>query len=360
MLLPFLVATSLSAQERKTGNPWALSANYFYGSILEHSPNIGHLITGHPTGLLVSYDRKTFGEKSWQRIYNYPDVGLSFLFQDMKNAYLGENYGVYAHYGFYFFNRKLLLKAGTGLSYNTNPYDPDTNYRNNAYGSTLMSSTFLLLNYKRKIYEQLGFQAGLLLVHYSNGNFKAPNTSTNTFAFNLGLNYSIGTENAPTYIPRTENDDYSEPVHYNFVFRGGIHSSDVIGMGQYPFYIFSAFADKRISKKSSFSLGAELFLSKMLEELIYYKSVAYPEENVSGEEDAKRVGVFAGYELHIGEFSGFVNLGYYVYYPYEFEGKVYERLGLRYYLSEDWFVGMAVKAHAAKAEAAEFSVGYRW
>lgn len=360
-LLLFLCVNGflLSAQEKDPPKPWALNFDYFYGSTLEHSPNIGHLITGHPEGVMVGYDVKTFGEKKWQQIYNYPDWGFSFVFQDMKNQHLGEHYGLYAHLGFYFFNRNLLLKVGTGLSYSTTPYDPISNYRNNAYGTTLLSTSLFMLNYKKTLYKNIGFQTGLILVHYSNGNFKAPNTSTNTLAFNVGLNYSFNTQNMH-YIPSTGKQPYSEPVHWNIVFRGGIHSSDIIGMGQYPFYVFSVYADKRVSRKSSFTLGSELFFSEMLEELIYYKSVAYPEEQVSGDEDSKRIGIFGGYQLHLNQFAVFVNLGYYVYYPYDFEGRVYNRLGLQYRIFEDWFLGVSVHAHTAKAESGEFSVGYRF
>lgn len=358
-LLLLFVCSFVSAQETKSKTPWSLDASYFYGSIWEHNSAMGHLITDHPQGFLLSYSRKTLGTEAWERYYNRPDVGYSFLYQDMGNPNLGDHYGVYAHLGFYFLKRNLLLKTGTGIAYNTNPYDQNTNYRNNAYGTSLLSSTFLMLNFKHGIFENLGFQTGVVLVHYSNANFKAPNKSTNTIAFNLGLNYSWNTENLPGIIHVEQKQHYSEPVHYNFVIRGGVNSSDIIGMGQYPFYIFSVYADKRISWKSGFMAGAEIFFSGMLEELIYYKSVAYPEETVSGDEDSKRIGIFGGYQLYINKFSAYVNLGYYAYYPYEFEGRVYNRFGVQYRLSPKWFVGASVKSHAAKAEAAEFSIGFR-
>ncbi len=357
-LFLFFAPFFLSAQEEEARTPWEVDFNYFYGNILEHSPAVSHLITGHPEGAILGFNWKTDGKESWQRAYNYPEWGFSFLYQNMKNPHLGENYGLYGHLGLYFLNRNLLLKVGTGVAYNTNPYDQNSNYRNNVYGTSLLSSTFLMLNFKHRIYENLGFQTGITLVHYSNGNFKAPNSSTNTLAFNLGLNYAFSSWESMDYI-EAKNGNFEEPVHLNFVFRTGIQSSDVIGMGQFPFYIFSVYADKRISEKSSFTLGSELFLSEMLKELIYYKSVSYPEENVSGNEDSKRVAVFGGYQLHINRFSASANLGYYLYYPYDFEGRVYTRLGLQYFVSKNWFVAISVKSHAAKAEAVEFSVGYR-
>ena len=52
-------------------------------------------------------------------------------------------------------------------------------------------------------------------------------------------------------------------------------------------------------------------------------------------------------------------LGYYAYYPYDFEGRVYNRLGLQREFGKHIFAGVSVHSHGAKAEAAEFSIGYR-
>ena len=83
-----------------------------------------------------------------------------------------------------------MLTVGTGISYNTNPYDVDNTFKGNAYGTSLLSTTFLRGNYvKENIWKGLGIHAGIMFVHYSHGNIKAPNTSTNTFALNAGLTY---------------------------------------------------------------------------------------------------------------------------------------------------------------------------
>ena len=52
-------------------------------------------------------------------------------------------------------------------------------------------------------------------------------------------------------------------------------------------------------------------------------------------------------------------LGYYVYSPFDFEGRVYNGIGVKYYLSSKWFVSATLKSHTAKAEALEFSLGIR-
>jgi len=357
------VSFFFAQEEEKELKPFSVEFDYFYGSILEHNPDINHLIIDHPTGFVLTYNRKTYGFNEWERRFNYPDWGFTFVYQDMKNPILGKNYSIYGHFNWYFLNRNLVIRLGQGIAYNTNPYDGDTNFRNNAYGTNLLSSTFLKVNFTReRIFDGFGFHAGFSIIHYSNANIKAPNNSTNSFVLNAGLSYQFDYENFPDYIPRSKKEKYSEPIHYNFAFRSGYNESDIIGQGQFVFYVFSAFVDKKIGKKSTFVAGTELFLANFLKEQIRFQSIAFPELGVTGDEDYKRVGIFIGHELRFNKVAFVSQLGYYVYYPYDFEGRIYNRLGLKRYFgkSEKIFGSVTVKAHGAKAEAVEFSIGIRF
>lgn len=348
------------SQENKQSS--YIDVNYFKGNIALHNNDILHLIKGHPEGVILSWNKKTYGLEDWEQRYNYPDYGVSFIYQNLKNDVLGNNYSLYAHYNFYFLKRNLMFRIGQGLALTTNPYDKETNYRNNAFGSRIMSSTFVMLNYKKeRIIDQFGLQAGFSMIHYSNANVKAPNTSINSIALNIGVNYNLASDDPKYIVPdSTElHTKLTEPVKYNVVFRSGINESDVVGSGQFPFYIVSAYADKRINQKSALQFGADVFFSTFLKEYIYYRSVAFPEEPTTGNEDYKRVGLFVGHELFVNRLSLVTQLGYYVYYPFDFEGRTYIRIGLKRYFGNKWFGALSLKAHAAKAEAVEFGIGVR-
>ncbi|WP_375239075.1 acyloxyacyl hydrolase [Aurantibacter sp.] len=362
--LLLLFSLCLSAQETpevstKT-HTTELEVNYFYGSILLHNPDISHLITGHPTGFIAAYNKKTYGFNAWESRFNYPDYGASFIYQDLKNENLGDNYSIYGHYNFYFLNRNLQFRIGQGIALTTNPYDKETNYRNNAFGTKLLSSTYLMLNYnKSNLYKGFGVKAGISVIHYSNANIKAPNTSTNTFAFNVGATYNLDHKEIPEYQASTEEKKFKEPIKFNIAFRTGINESDVVGTGQFPFYILSAYADKRLNRKSAIQFGTDVFFSKFLEEHIKYTSIAFPNGDVSGDEDYKRISLFVGHELFINKMSIVAQLGYYVYYPFDFEGQVYNRVGLKRYFGKKIFAAATLKSHGAKAEAVEFGIGVR-
>jgi hypothetical protein len=354
-----LCCCALYSQKEDSSDLWTLDATPFYGSILLHNTDISHLITKHPSGVILGLSRQTFGREGWEAPFNFPDTGVSLVYQDMNNSTLGQNIGIYLHYNFYLLRRNLQFRIGQGIAYNTNPYDKVENFRNNAYGSHLMSSTFLVFNYIRpQILKNLGVKAGISLIHYSNANVKAPNTSTNTFAFNAGFIYDLEGDRATDFL-EPEQTEIREPVRLNLVFRSGINESDVINSGQYPFYIFSAYADKRVGRLSALQLGAEVYFSNFLKELIRFQAVSFPEMEVAPGTDFKRVGIFLGHELFINKLSVITQLGYYVYYPFDFEGQVYNRVGVKRYFGRRWFGALSLKSHAAKAEAVELGIGIR-
>lgn len=356
LLIPLLV----KAQQLPEGK-YTVDVNYLYGNIVPHRKSIQHLITGHPEGFILSFNHKTFGKQEWQSAYNYPDYGISFHYQDMKNPALGEMYGLYGHYNFYFLNRRLQFRIGQGIAYTTNPYDKETNFRNYAYGVSLMPTSYFMLNYsKPDLWNGLGVQAGLSFIHHSNANIKSPNTSTNTFAVNAGVTYTFSRiENNIYTKSKHDSINYKEPIHYNIVVRGGVNESDVIGSGQYPYYALSFYIDERWSRKSGFQLGAEVFWPKYLKEYIKFKAVSFPEEQVDADTDYRKVGIFGGYELFVNKLSFEAQAGIYVYEPFKATGSLYQRVGIKYYINRQVFSGIGLKTHGAKAEVLEFSLGVR-
>lgn len=358
----FLVLTLFGFSQDKLHTSY-IDVNYFKGNIALHNNDILHLINGHPEGVILSWNKKTYGFEDWEQRYNYPDYGATFVYQNLKNDVLGNNMSLYAHYNFYFLNRNIMFRIGQGIGYTPKPYDKETNYRNIAFGTKMLSSTMMMLNYKKeRIIDNFGLQAGFSLIHYSNANIKAPNASVNSITLNLGVTYNLDNEKEPSYIKNIadgEKEQFTQPIKYNFVFRGGVNESDVVGSGRFPFYIVSAYADKRINVKSALQFGTEVFFSNFIKELIYYKSVSFPEKNVSGDEDYKRVGIFAGHELFINKTSLETQFGYYVYYPFDFEGRIYSRIGLKRYINNKWFGALTLKTHGAKAEAVEIGIGVR-
>lgn len=342
-------------------NAYSLEVSFLRGNALPHTEDMYHLVNGHPDGVLVSFLEKTNGSKEWHRAYNYPDFGGYFLYQDFQSEPLGKNYAVGAMYNFYFLNRKLQFKISQGVAVTTNPYDKESNSKNKAFGSRIMDNTNFGLSYDNQqlFGGKMGIHAGLLFTHYSNGRVKSPNSGINTYLLNVGVNYNFNSDYVRQVDTTTVKKSYKEPIRYNFVFRTGVNESPIIGSGQYPFYHIGFYADKRMNRKTSLQLGAELFLTESMREYIHYYSVGYPEKSIDYNTDYKRIGVFVGHELMINKISLEAQLGYYVYQPFKKDIPIYDRVGMKYYFSDKIFGGFTIKTHLFLAEALEFGIGYR-
>lgn len=357
-LLFFLYATFAFSQENNETN--AIDVTYFRGNILPHTDDLDQLITGHPEGVMLSFIRQTHGKKEWERVYGNPDYGMYFLYQDFKNSILGNNYAAGMFYNFYFLKKKMMFKISQGIAMTTNPQDKESNSKNSAFGSTVMANTNFVLAYKKEnIIDHFGIQAGLIFTHFSNGRIKAPNSGVNTYAINLGVNYSFDKNFKRTVDTTAVDLKFKEPIRYNFVVRGGINESPIVGSGQHPFFHVGFYADKRLNRKSAIQLGTEVFFSNFYKDFIKYQSVAYPEQNIDPNTDYKRIGVFIGHELFINRISLELQVGYYVYQPYKFDIPIYDRLGMKYYITKKLFTGLSIKTHIFLAEAMEFVVGMR-
>lgn len=339
---------------------YVAEVNGFRGNIMLHSPDMHHLITDHPTGTIISLLRKTDGSQEWHSTYNYPEYGGYFLHQDFKNEYLGENYALGLQYNFYFLKRNLQLKVSQGLAMTTRKHDNETNYKNGAFGTRFMENTNFGVAYsKQNIFEGFGLRAGFLFTHFSNGKIKSPNSGVNTYNIDVGVTYDFGKK--LEYLPKADSVkvNFSEKIKYNIILRTGINESYVINSGQKPFFHIATYVDKRLNRKSALQFGTDLFLTLSQKEIIKYKSVSYEELNVSPDLDYKRVGIFVGHELFINKLSVETQVGYYLYDELKSDGAIYDRVGLKYYISPKVFAGIGVKTHGFLAEAMEFSIGVR-
>ena len=245
----------------------------------------------------------------------------------------------------------------------SNPYDKETNNKNNAFGTKIMDNNYFLLQYKKEnIIDKIGLQAGFMLTHFSNGRFKAPNSGINTIAFNVGLNYNFNDKQEFIVDSLPSKDTYKERIKYNIAFRTGVSEGPVPHLGQRQFYHIGLYADKRIGRKSALQLGTDVFFSRYLRDYIEFVSVAFPEDHDSyadSDTDYKRIGLFVGHELFINKLSIETQLGYYVYKPFDYEIDVYQRVGLKYYLYKNIFTGVGLKTHGGRAEAIEATIGVR-
>ncbi|HNP19941.1 MAG TPA: acyloxyacyl hydrolase [Fulvivirga sp.] len=357
LLIPLLFVSTLAFSQFTPGLNKTLGIEVFDGFILQHKPQISHLITKHPIGFRVTMDKKVYGSEPWQQRYNYPDMGMTFVYMDYRNPVLGKTLGLIPHINFYLRGNReakgqLQFKMGFGMGYTTNKYNPETNNKNNVISTDLTGAVLFQFGYQYQLTDKLFFNSSASVTHFSNGAIKKPNSGINIIATNLGLSYMI------RYEPKTFNFIEEKPLENKVIgasitLTGGAHESLKIGSGAKPFFVLSGLMDKQLNHKSRLGLGMEWFYSASLKDEIKY------DDSVDKGTDSNRIGLYVSHELMINEFSIMGQVGYYIYDPYKPYQSVYLRLGLRRYFTKKLYSSIGVKSHSAKAEAMEFAIGYR-
>ncbi|MDP4681051.1 MAG: acyloxyacyl hydrolase [Cyclobacteriaceae bacterium] len=351
------ISISCAQESRQYSN--AISIEYFKGFIFQHSSEVAHLVASHPTGIIFQYDKHIYGDERWEYEFRYPDVGYTMIYIDYNNSVLGKTLAPMAHFNYYF-NRDrntkhdFKYKVGFGPAFHTNPYDRESNNKNILLGSVLSFGMQMQLHYNHDITDDIALKGGISLTHFSNASIKQPNKGINLVSANFGLIYQLDSK-LDTQIGYKKESYIGRPIKYNLAVSGGYSEALKEGNGVFPFFVISGYADKRISRKSAFSLGLDYFVSYSLREEAKY-DVGLRDKP---KPDFKRAGIAIGYELYWNDLSFLIQYGHYFYRPYERFKPKYQRLGLKYYLNEKLFVSFMLKTHLQKAEAGEFGIGMR-
>ena len=330
---------------------------YWQGSIiLAHTEAIQHLVTSHPTGFEVNFQRQTTGAEPWHGWYKFPKVGLALTYYNFHNPvlghavaaspYLSKTFARGPKYDFSF-------RLGAGLAYLTNPFNQDTNHKNSIVSSALNATLQMRFEYDYALTPHLGLLAGLALNHYSNGATTKPNLGINLPSVVLGLNYheqrpfaqTNANAPAPAEVGRT---------FYNVSTSVGFKQRNKSDLQKYLVNSVTAAVGRRVNRKSNLLAGVEGFYDRSLKAQLEDTTRAGIKQP-----DVKKAGVFVGHELLFGRLAFVSHLGFYVYAPYKSSTFYYERLGLKYHFTDLLFGAIDLKIHRGSADVIEFKVGAR-
>ena len=341
---------------------YTTGANTFKGFIMMHDHTMGHLIREHPVGFEIFINQNTYGDKLWHKLYNYPDVGFSLAYFDFKIRELGKIFASTVYLDFYARRGRrsdVIFKIGAGLGFSTNPYERETNNKNNVVGSTVTFTMQGRLGYNYKINDRLKLTSALSLTHFSNGAFQMPNKGINIISANLGFSYLLADHSRSEFRERPVGDidhkDEDKKLHYNISVFAGVREIIPIGGKKYPFINTVLYLDKKLNKKSALLLGADFFYSWAVKQEI--KTARELEEGENP--DFKRAGITFGHELFVSKVSLLTQLGVYIYRPFKSGEPIYQRYGLKYYFNDKVFSGVFLRAHYGVAQNVEWGLGIR-
>lgn len=342
-----IVAISQNIETRYSN----FQTDIFYGFPIEHDTSLDNAIQGNTSGFLLNWNAVKSKNSKFNALFNYPERGYSFLYQNFNSSILGKTFSAYRHYTYNLTPKRknhLKLTTGFGLGFATEKYDEVDNPENFAIGSHFLASALFKLQYLQFFEEnRIRLNTGISIIHFSNMSFKNPNLGINSIAINLGLNYKL------TKVKIIEKDTLftiDNKIKFRFIVRGGYNQSKEINSDLHPFIVGGFSANKTINPYSTINIGTEYFNSQFLKD--------YAEYINSESDDTNRVGIFIGHELTQNHFAFITQVGIYVYQPVFYESSIYERFGFNYKLSDHLFAEVTLKVNLFRAEALEFGIGY--
>lgn len=357
---------TLYAQPKKRSNnsrfvPKEFTFSAHYGYIINHQDFVGHLTTSHPAGFEATAYWLTTGKYGWEKAYRYPKIGLSFFFYDFRNPILGEAYAIVPHMKWTWRKTKktrLEFKLGPGVVYTPHPWTIHSNPKNVMISSILNNVMYAGLEYSYQISPRIKLNTGVHLSHYSNAAYSLPNAGINIPSVNLGV----------TYTPHSEKVVYKDtlrPVKKNWSFHfsaaGSVVELDANQSRKNHIVGLIATVSKRLSRKSMVNFGLEYSRNTALEK---YANRLYTRAQ-QPVPDFRRVGIVAGHELISGRVSLFTQMGFYIYRPFSktpdgaiVDQPIYQRFGVKYYISKNLFARYTFRTHLGVAEGIEYAIGY--
>ena len=360
-LLKLLLGTPRPGQAQQVSSepagPLVLGA-YAQGSfIIAHTPAVKHLAVSHPTGFEINVQRQTNGSAPWHAWYRYPKVGLALVYYDYHNPVLGRSYAatVYLNKAFLRTARQeLTFRLGTGIGYFPSAYNQETNHKNTIISSHLNATLQMRLEYDVAVSEHVGVLLGLGLNHYSNGATTKPNFGINLPSVVLGLNYH---QQRPFHPLRLSSTDRPADIGRNFLNLStsvGYKQRNETDKRKYLVNSVSAIIGRRVSRKSSLVAGLEGFYDRSLSAQL--RDTARVGEKLP---DVKKAGVLVGHELLFGRLAFGTHLGFYIYNPYKSNKFYYERISLKYQVTDLLFGSLDLKVHRGSADVIECRVGVK-
>lgn len=325
--------------------------------------SFGSFFTSHPKAEYVrdsySYfgeffaEVRTNGEKDWQILHKYPSIGIVYMLGNPgSKQYVGNMQALYPYVRFPVLRSgayQASLKLGGGLAWISKPYDPATNPKNTLIGTRFNALLNLNFQHEIKISERLYANAGIGIMHVSNGGITLPNLGLNIPNVNAGLRYVI--TKAPVQ-RRSMKDSSSQKIDWSVHATVAIKQYPWIGGSHYLINAFQFEAGRRIKTSHSLGAGLALYYNRTIRK---YPMPTYLDSNTK----KLQAGLFVSYEHFLGRLSIPVQVGAYFYNASK-SGNVFQQYGLRYRVTRHITTELLLKSHMGQADFIHAGIGYNF
>ncbi len=309
-------------------------------------------------------------KSKWAKYYGYPSYGFG-----VYSGFLGDPliFGKpNALYGFMKFHltddwRKNVfsIEPALGLTYNLEPFNPETNPLNQAIGAKMAVYLNVKFGWNYKINRELDLIYGFDFTHMSNGRLYTPNYGLNMVGINVGVDYHYN----PDQRKRNSNiyvNDSLLPVRYlrpnktpNYKLdkSNDINVYGAIGSVQtyrdqgtdvrYTTWSGVLEWQHHFNQAHSITGGFDYFYDGSLIE-------DYPDDK----SQLSHFAVHAGYDLSIWKLTILAHLGTYLK-PNPTKPPIFFRPALRYNFNNWMYAQVGLKARGFAADWVEWGIGFK-
>ncbi len=334
----------------------------------------------------LQYGIETDGRKLWQQLYGYPTWGFAYYTVNFFNPdELGTPSSIY---GFInapiikrFKNWSINYEVGFGLTYDWKPFDQNTNPYQYAIGSSNTVFIDAGLNADVILGKHFNLTAGFTFTHFSNGATRVPNMGINLVAPRVGIKYRFKPRKEFIVV---EVPEYQDNWEYIVLFAASskqlgfkvIEGTDTSYVAEtYGVFTISTGVNRQISHKVKFGAGVDVGWDGSYNSYISYNKSKTTERLNAGNGNKLTIGAYGSFELVINKLSMIIQPGWYLYredwkvpdepsegisIPSRKPGGSYQRIGLKYHIFNNVFVGINVRAYDFSiADYIEWNIGYR-
>jgi hypothetical protein len=357
-----------------------LRGAYQFGSVLETNDFLaGDNQSGQPIdsfqSLRLELGWQTDGSRDWHHVYNFPTYGLGLYGADLDNdEELGTPTSLYGFFAWPLVRTgrwTISFDLAFGLTNDWKPYDPINNPKNVAMGLGRSVHIETGASAQYRLGRRWSLVGGVTGTHFSNGGTQRPNHGLNQIGPILFARYDV---DEPIALPvRRTGIDHERTWDLTLTASAGKRNLDLpladpdlrerYGNQSYFIGNLTVGAGYRVSYKSRIAVGLDLCYDETVGDLqrIDAFNQGQNADPVAG--DNLELGIFGGYEIHAHRTHLLIHLGYRTF-TKEVTGRLprfYQRLGVRQFVYQDWFVGLNVRFHEiGSADNLEWTMGYRF
>jgi hypothetical protein len=329
-----------------------VGARAHYGFVLIHSYALDPVRHSFPWGAEMDIGKQFVGKRAWDFCNCYPRAGAALTFWNYGSEILG--YGATAMWYVepVFLTRhrlNLSIRLGSGLSYQTHPYDSITNPNNLAYSLRINVPVTIGMALSFRLNPHWSLRFGGNFNHVSNGGLTLPNKGINYPTMSLGADF---VPQGIDFKERAKNMDRHPPkprLRFYVGTLGTLKRASGADTRQSPVWGIWTQGVYYVGRWSGLSLGLEWINDGA-------RKVKMEREGIPGRHE--RGAVLLGHQFLLGRVVFSQQLGVYFFDQFKLNDPVYQRFGLGLHITKKLFAGFSLKTHRHVADLLELRLAW--